>query len=127
VRYVTASDVIKAHQAETGEDSPINFGLLELAVRLPQSSLGEQDLYPDIHTKAAALLYSLVRKRVFPTGNKRTAALAAALFYAINDMWLEAEADELVGLLMDVEVGVLDIPEIAATLKDWSVPWGAGH
>lgn len=32
MRYVTASDVIKAHHAETGQDSPINFGFLELAV-----------------------------------------------------------------------------------------------
>jgi death-on-curing protein len=123
---VTASDVIKAHHAETGQDPPINFGFLELAIRLPQSTLGEQDLYPDIHTKASALLYSLVRKRVFPTGNKRTAALAATLFYAMNEMWLEAEGDELVGLLLDVEVGILDIAEIAARLKEWAVPLGAG-
>jgi death-on-curing protein len=125
VRYVTASDVIKAHYAETGQDSPINFGFLELAVQLPQTSLEEQDLYPDLHTKAAALLYSLVRKRVFPTGNKRTAALSATLLYAMNDMWLEAEPDELVGLLLDVEVGILEISEIAARLKDWAIPLDA--
>ena len=122
MRYVTASDVIKAHHAETGQDATINFGFLELAVRLPQATLGKQDLYPDVHTKAAALVYSLVRKPVFPTGNKRTATLVATLFYAMNDMWLEADPGELVGLLLDVEVGILDVSEIAGRLKDWAVP-----
>lgn len=126
MRYLTAGDVIVLHRKATGlpkdEDVIVNFGMLEAAVMRPQQSVGGQDAYPDIHHKAAALMHSLCRSHCFLDGNKRTALLAVATFYELNDHFMVVEAGEAVGLIVDVAEGQLDVAAIAGELKGWVAP-----
>ena len=55
-------------------------GLLESDVARPQASAFGADAYPDLVSKAAALLHSLVMNHAFVDGNKRTAVLATLVF-----------------------------------------------
>lgn len=81
MRYLTASDVVLVNQQETGPDLLADFGLLEAAVLRPQQSVFGSDAYPDIHSKAAAMMHSLIRNHPFVDGNKRTGVLSVIVFY----------------------------------------------
>ena len=76
MRYLTASDVVLVNQQEIGPDLLADFGLLEAAVLRPQQSVFGSDAYPDIHSKAAAMMHSLIRNHPFVDGNKRTGVLS---------------------------------------------------
>lgn len=122
MRYVTAGEVAAINEAEIGPDLLADFGLLESAVLRPQQSVFGQDAYPDIHSKAAALMHSLVRNHPFIDGNKRTAVVAVLVFYGLNGVWLDAAQDEVVALAVDVAEGILDVAAIAGRLKGWATP-----
>jgi death on curing protein len=63
--------------------------MLLSALGRPQATFDEKELYPDLFSKAAALMDSLVRNHPFVDGNKRTAITAAALFLRMQ--WLSVD------------------------------------
>ena len=79
-----------------------------------------QDAYPDLLTKAAALLHSLARNHPLVDGNKRLAWLATYVFCAKNGVELDADKDAAYDLVIAVAAGSVDeIGEIAATLASF--------
>ncbi|CAN5116533.1 hypothetical protein BH20ACT24_BH20ACT24_20920 [soil metagenome] len=121
MRYLTVSDVCEIHHAEAGE-SFFDFGLLESAVLRPQQTVAGQDVYPDLHTKAAALFHSLVRNHAFLDGNKRTAVLAVIVFYNLNGWTVHADSGEIVALAVDTAEDLRDVDAIAKSLGGWARP-----
>jgi death-on-curing protein len=99
MNYLTAEQVLFIHArliAETGgAHGVLNLGLLQSAVARPQASFDGQDLYPDLFSKAAALMESLIGYYAFVDGNKRTAITSAGLFFRINGFRLTADNQEL--------------------------------
>lgn len=99
MKYLTAEQVLFIHArliAETGgAHGVLNLGLLQSAVARPQASFDGQDLYPDLFSKAAALLESVIGNHAFLDGNKRTAITSAGLFLRINGFRLTASNQEL--------------------------------
>jgi death on curing protein len=99
MKYLTAEQVLFIHArliAETGgAHGVLNLGLLQLAVARPQASFDGHDLYPNLLSKAAALLESLIGNHAFMDGNKRTAITSASLFLRINGYRLTANNQEL--------------------------------
>ena len=79
-------------------------------------------LIPDIHTKAAAMMHSLIRNHPFVDGNKRTGVLSMILFYNLNGYAVEAEQEEVIALALDIAEGPIDVEGIAGTLKNWVSP-----
>lgn len=120
MRYLTADDVILIHEAEVGPEPIVDLGLLESAVLRPQTSVGGQDAYPDIHAKAAAMMHSLIRNHPFVDGNKRTAVLCCAVFYRLNGWKLAADQEDIVALALDIAEGQIDVASIAKALSEWS-------
>ncbi|MFN2491150.1 MAG: type II toxin-antitoxin system death-on-curing family toxin [Actinomycetota bacterium] len=116
MRYLTADEVVAIHMDEVGAGLSHRH-LLESAVARPQASWDDVDLYPDIHTKGAALLYSLVKNHAFIEGNKRTAVLSMVLFFNLNGLEVAAEQGELVDLALAVEGNHYDPDHIAVILK----------
>jgi death-on-curing protein len=98
--WLTAEQVLFLHSClveETGglpgvRDLPM---LLSVLGR-PQATFSGQDFYPDIYSKAGALLDLLIRKLPFVDGNKRTAISAAAIFLRLNGCSLEVNQEEMV-------------------------------
>ncbi len=120
MRYLTAGELVRINEAEAGPELLADFGLLESAALRPQQSVFGADAYPDIHTKAAALMHSLIRNHPFVDGNKRTAVLAARLFYNLNGWDLHVEPGDLVALAVDIAEGQIDVAGIAAIVKGWA-------
>lgn len=94
-----------------------DVGLLVSAVGRPQASAFGRDAYPDLSTKAAALLHSLARHHALIDGNKRIAMLATWVFVDINDHRPDLSHDEAFSLVMAVSKGELEAPGIAVALR----------
>ncbi len=96
-------------------------GLLEAAAARPRASVMGRDAYPDLATKAAALLHSIVTNHALVDGNKRLGLAAVIVFLGVNDHRLALTEDEAYDLVMAVADGTLqEVPAIAPRLL---APW----
>lgn len=85
VEYLDLDDLIDLARALLGDPPPIrDVGLLGSAAARPQATAFGQDAYPDVITKAAALLQSIVNNHALIDGNKRLGWLATAVFLELN-------------------------------------------
>lgn len=70
------------------------ISLAESALNAPAGGFGGFEAYPDFQTKAAVLLWHLVKNHPLPDGNKRCAFLCLYEFAARNGRrWRRAEND----------------------------------
>ena len=85
VEFLDLEDVIGLAIALFGDPPPVrDMGLLGSAVARPQTTAFGDDAYPDIWTKAAALLQSIVKNHALVDGNERLGWLTTAVFLEIN-------------------------------------------
>lgn len=100
-----------------------DVGLLESALARPRASAFGSDAYPDLHTKAAALLHSVAGNHGLVDGNKRLALAATIAFLGINGWRLTMTNDEAYDLVIAVASGDLDdLQAIADSLRAGSQP-----
>ncbi|MCA1604421.1 MAG: type II toxin-antitoxin system death-on-curing family toxin [Acidobacteria bacterium] len=109
MRYLTVSEVLLVNEQEVGPDLLADFGLLEAAILRPQQSVFGSDAYPDMHTKAAAMMHSIIRNHAFIDGNKRTGVLAMILFHNLNGYRIETVQEDLIALALDIAEGQIDV------------------
>ena len=123
-RHLTVEQALRIARAAVGGPVEVrDVGLLESAVHRPRASVLGQDAYPDLLTKAAALLHSLAGNHPLVDGNKRLAWLATYVFLAKNGIVLDADDDAAYEFVVAVADGSLDdVGEIAAVLASWTGP-----
>ena len=121
VNYLTPEQVLFIHArliVETGgEDGLRDLGLLQSAVARPQATFGALDLYPDLFTKTAALLESLIGNHAFVDGNKRTAITSAGLFLRFNGYQLTASNSEIEVFTLECVQRLFSLEEMASWFK----------
>lgn len=119
VEFLDLDDVIGLAQRLLGDPPPIrDAGLLGSAIARPQTSVGGDDAYPTVWSKAAALLQSIVANHALVDGNKRLGWLATAVFLEINGASVAAATNEDVfDLVMSVASSESTVEEIAARLE----------
>jgi death on curing protein len=126
MNYLTAEQILFLHARlieETGGSHGIrDINLLLSAVGRPQASFNDQDLIPDIFTKAAALMDSLIRNHPFIDGNKRTGISAAGLFLIRNGYKIAASNTELETLTLEVTRAEKSILGIAGWFREHGTP-----
>jgi death-on-curing protein len=96
-----------------------DVGLLDAAAHRPQVELYGEQAYPDLDTKAAVLLESVVHTHALLDGNKRLGWLATVVFYGLNDVTLDAPDDDAYDLVMAVARSEPRVEDIAAALRRW--------
>jgi death-on-curing protein len=125
MNYLTVEQVAFLHARlieETGGSHGIrDIGLLQSAVARPQATFDGEDLYPDVFSKAAALIHSLINNHPFVDGNKRTGGAAAVLFLRANGSSFEASNAEFEEFALRVARGQLGVPQAARWLREHSV------
>lgn len=111
-RYLTAEQILFIHSRiinETGGDFGIrDLGVLQSAVERPKATFDGKELYPNIFSKAAALLESLVNNHPFVDGNKRTGITGVGVFLQMNGWFLIADNNQVSRFVLQVaqsEVG----------------------
>ncbi len=119
VEYLSAEDLVELARRLLGDPPPIrDVGLLGAAAARPQASAFGEDAYPDIWTKAAALLHSVVNNHPLVDGNKRLGWLATAVFLELNDASVSTAANDAVyDLVMTVASTDLTVDDIADALR----------
>lgn len=119
IEYLDLDDLIELTLLLMGEPPPIrDMGLLGAAAARPATGAFGEDAYPDLWTKAAALLQSVVKNHALIDGNKRLGWLATAVFLELNGESPSAISNETVyTLVLGVAAGDFEIAEIAAQLK----------
>lgn len=117
--YLDAEELLHvAHRAVAGEVAVRDIGLLQSAAQRPQASAFGEAAYPDLATKAAALMQSLARNHPLVDGKNRLALAGTLAFLGVNSMRLTLTNDEAYDLVMAVATGGLDdIGEIAMRLR----------
>jgi death-on-curing protein len=124
MKSLTVEQVLFIHArliAETGgEHGVLNLGLLQSAVARPQASFDSQDLYPDLFSKAAALLESLIGNHAYVDGNKRAAITATGLFLRMNGYQLTASNQELVNFTLQCAQGLIPLERMEIWLRSYS-------
>lgn len=73
---------------------------------------------PDPADLAAAYAFGIARNHPFTDGNKRTAAVTALLFLAINGIEFSITEAELVVMMLALAAGELAENEVAAWFRD---------
>ena len=96
-----------------------DFTMLHSALERPKVTFGGNDLYPDIFTKAAALISSLILNHPFDDGNKRTALTVTALFLHLNGFKLQTElySEESYEFVIGIDLKRYDFDDIVTWFK----------
>ena len=116
IEYLTLEDVLVLAE-DLGVGPVRDVGLLDSAVHRPRVSVFGRDAYPDIDTKAAVLLESLVRNHSLVDGNERLGWLAVVVFYGLNDITLDAVDDDAYDLVIAIASGLTTYQ--ASRLATW--------
>ena len=117
--YLSVDELLRvAERVVPGGVTVRDVGLLEAAAVRPQTTVGPVDAYPDLITKAAALLHSLARNHALLDGNKRLALAGVIVFLGVNGVRLAATNNDAHELVMSVATGDLDdVTSIADRLR----------
>ncbi|HLA47883.1 MAG TPA: type II toxin-antitoxin system death-on-curing family toxin [Nitrospinota bacterium] len=125
MNYLTTEQVLFIHYRlieETGGSHGIrDIALLQSAIARPQASFDNNDLYPDLFTKAASLMHSIIKNHPFVDGNKRTAITAASIFLQRNNYTLTASNRELERFTLQIASEDVKLEEVAVWFKKHSV------
>jgi len=121
IQYLTPEQVLFIHSRliimTGGEYGVRDLSMLLSALGRPQASFDDHDLYPDLFSKAAALMDSLIRNHPFMDGNKRSAITATGLFLAINGYTLNVKDEEMVRFTLACAQSQAALDEIQEWLK----------
>jgi death-on-curing protein len=119
VEYLDLEDLLTLATALLGDPALVrDLGLLEAASSRPRASAFGEDAYPDVWSKAAALLQSIVKSHPLVDGNKRLGWLATAVLLELNDVEVTgADNDVVYELVMSIAAGEQSIEEIAGRLR----------
>ena len=119
--YLDFDDLLVVAERILGHPPQIrDRGLLDSALHRPQSNLFGEDSYPDLDTKAAALLLSLIQNHALLDGNKRLGWVSVRLFYGLNGHDLRAPRGEALEFVLAIAAGDIDdVTKAADTLRTW--------
>jgi death-on-curing protein len=119
VEYLDLDDLLDLAERLLGADVVVrDVGLLGSAVARPQTTVAGVDAYPDLWSKAAALLDSVVNNHALVDGNKRLGWLATAVFLHLNGVDVSpAGNDDVYDLVMHVAAGHRPIGEVGDRLR----------
>ena len=119
VEYLDVEDLVDLARMLLGNPPPIrDMGLLGSAAARPQTTVFGEDAYPDIWTKAAALLQSVVKNHPLIDGNKRLGWLSTAVFLELNGVATQhATNDNVYEFVVGIAAGTHMVEEIAEGLR----------
>ncbi len=117
IHYLSVAQLEELHALQIknyeGGSGLRDRGALGSASARPAMTFGGEDLYPDIASKAAALMHSLVMNHPFVDGNERVGAYAAVLFMKFKGYELVMTSKELEEVTLAVARGGMEVEPLA--------------
>lgn len=122
--YLDGEDLLRLHKIVIdyagGSHGVRDPHLLASIFEAPKQAFGGKEFYPDLWHKAAVTMEKFARFHVFADGNKRTALASAARFLHLNGYALKVANREAESFTLNIVTKKLDVPTIAAWLKEHS-------
>ncbi|HET8682350.1 MAG TPA: Fic family protein [Micromonosporaceae bacterium] len=119
--YLDTEDLVSIASIVLGSPPKVrDYGLLASAAARPATSVFGQDAYPDLASRAAALLHSICGNHALVDGNKRLAWAAAVVLVGLNNgaPVSAVDVDQAEAFMLAVAGGTLtEVPAIAAELR----------
>jgi death on curing protein len=117
IYYPTVGDAIAVNRLFTG--LPVrDVGLLASALGRPQASAFGQDAYPDLWSKASALMHSVIRNHPFMEANKRTAVALALMFLTYNGIdGRSPDAEAMLSIAVAVANSDIELDKLSVALR----------
>lgn len=113
---ITLKEVLFIHKraiAEFGGTTEVrDYDLLEYAIQRPFATFDNNELYPEIEDKAAAILESIIKNHPFIDGNKRTGYILMRYLLIKSEKDIQASVDEKYAFVMHIAQGNLDFEQI---------------
>ncbi len=116
IRYLAVEDLVKVGSA-CMEMLIRDPGALASAAARPQMSVFGEDAYPDLPSKASALLHSITRNHPLVDGNKRLGWAGTLVFLRVNGYTVDIGEDAAVELVLRVAAGEVDTEELTKTFR----------
>lgn len=114
--FVPLPKAMEIHQRQVqkyGGDSAVrDAGLLKSALAVPRGGFGGEYFHAFPFGMAAAYLFHIVKDHPFVDGNKRTGAVIALAFLAVNGYCLEADEADLERTVLFVASGRMQKDEV---------------
>lgn len=119
--FLGLDEVVEIHRDQItrygGSPGIRDIELLQSAVAMPSAGYGREYLHADISEMAAAYLFHIIRNHPFVDGNKRTGAVAALVFLALNGMELHASENSFESMVRSTAEGKLDKAKITSFFR----------
>lgn len=121
MKLLTLEQLLQLHALlieKTGGTSRLrDLGRLESAIATQTQNVFGEELYPDLPSKAAALIRAIIADDPFSDGNKRTAMLSGLTFLKINGMMPKLNSGEIEDYAVKIAVEKLDVLTINRWLR----------
>lgn len=126
MRYITFEEIIYIYteviQRTGGQPGITDEKILESVLNKPLVTFEGEELYPDLFTKVAVFIYSLISGRPFIDGNKRTALMCGMFLLRANGYQVLAPRDSLVDLIQGIENGQNKVDHLVIWLRKNAMP-----
>lgn len=121
MKVITLEQLLELHALviqETGGSQGLrDLGRVEAALATQTQNIFDEELYPTLYEKAAALVRGIVADHPFVDSNKRTAMLCGLVFLELNGLRFKAEQGEIEDFAVRIATDHLDVPAIAEWLR----------
>ena len=127
MRYITVSEVLDTYQHVMQQSGGLvgirDLGALKSAIAQPYMTF-DQELYPSLASKAAALGFSIIQNHPFADGNKRTGHAVMEVFLVLNGYKINASIDDQVEIILSVASGQIGREGFAVWVEEHIQPRG---
>lgn len=125
MKWISLQDLALIHRTVINETGGVhgvmNYGALESSLQRPFSFFEGNEAYPDIWSKLAVFIHSLIVFHPFADGNKRTAFVATDVILKLNGYHIKPAFDHEI-FFFAIARGEKSIEEIKHWLKIHSGP-----
>lgn len=126
MRYLSLEEVIYIYSEivqRTGAQPGINDdSLLDSILAKPLVAFEGEELYPDIFTKVAVLMYAMVNSKPFASANKPTAMMCSLFLLRANGYNIISTQDSVVELAEGTETGKYKVDHLVNWFRKNAVP-----
>lgn len=116
-RYPTLAEALLVNRRFT-RHAVRDIGLLDSALGRPKAAAFGHEAYPDLWSKAAALLHSLIRNHPFLDANKRTATALTLNLLRMNGVDVgDLDAEAMLSIAVATANTDIDVAQLAVALR----------
>ncbi len=126
MRYLTMEEIIYIYSEtvqRTGGVAGINDeAALESILAKPLVTFEGEELYPDIFTKVAVLLYAMITRKPFAADNKPTAMMCALFIMRSNGYNIVATQESIIDLVDGTDTGKYTVDHLVNWFRRNTTP-----